>query len=265
MLERWLRAHPWHLQTARNIYRWLQPLRERPLRAWGGYVRLFRDWRRFHRLGGQARLTDFYPCLFDRTGTTPIDAHYFYQAAWAMRLISAVRPEHHVDIGSDVRYVGMLSQCVPTTFVDIRPLQAQLPGLDCRIGTVLALPYADVSVASISCLHVIEHVGLGRYGDPLDPAGSIKAAAELSRVLSPGGRLYVSVPVGRPRVCYNAHRIFSPTEFVQFFLGLNLLEFSFVSSDGRLKCAASLSDAAQEEYACGLFVFVREPSRDLAV
>lgn len=257
MIEQWLRAHPGYLQNVRNLYRWLQPLRERPLRACAGYLRLFLDWQKFRRLGGQARLADFYPCLFDRTGTTPIDAHYFYQAAWAMRHILSVRPVQHVDIGSDVRYVGMLSQCVPTSFVDIRPLQVQLPGLDCRAGSVLALPYADASVASASCLHVIEHIGLGRYGDPLDPSGSSKATAELSRILAVDGRLYVSVPVGRGRVCYNAHRVFSPVDFVRCFPDLVLLEFSYVGDDARLHCNVSPEAAVNEEYACGLFVFAR--------
>lgn len=263
-LKNWLRSRPGCLQAVRQVYRWGQPLREHPLRACIGYVRLFRDASQFRRLGGQARLADFYPCLFDCVDATPIDPHYFYQAAWAMRLISESRPAHHVDIGSDVRYVGMLSQWVPTTFVDIRPLQVHLPGLDCRTGTVLDLPYADASLPSLSCLHVVEHIGLGRYGDPLDPEGSAKAAAELSRVVSPGGRLYVSVPVGRPRVCYNAHRVFSPAEFVRAFPQLTLLEFSYVSDEGELKRSASLSAPAQEEYACGLFVFTREFSRDVA-
>src|SRR5207253_10606962 len=64
---------------------------------------------------------------------------------------------------------------------------------------LLSLPFADRSVESLSCLHVAEHVGLGRYGDELDPEGTVKAARELQRVVAPAGRLYFALPVGRPR------------------------------------------------------------------
>lgn len=264
MLEQFIRSKPGLLRWVSMLYRWLQPLRLHPLLAAPYYLRLFSDWRRYRRLGGQANLGDFYPCLFDRTCTTSTDPHYFYQAAWAMRCIHETRPSQHVDIGSDVRYVGMLSQIVPVTFVDIRPLALQLQGLDGRVGTVLDLPYPMNSVQSMSCLHVIEHVGLGRYGDPLDPDGSRKAALELSRVLVPGGRLYVSVPVGRERVCYNAHRVFSPQNFSALFAGLRLLEFSLVSDDGQLLDSADIAQAAQSDYGCGLFIFEKPVNSESA-
>ena len=260
MLESLLRSHPAWFDGARRVYRWLQPLRQRPLAALRGYARLFGDWRKYRRLGGEARLADFYPCLFDRISDTPTDPHYFYQAAWATRQVVEAHAQRHVDIGSDVRFVGMLSQVVPLTFVDIRPLRMQLPDLECRAGTVLDLPYADATVSSLSCLHVIEHIGLGRYGDPLDAHGSLKAARELARVLACGGRLYVSVPVGRERVCYNAHRVFAPGHFVQYFPGLTLLEFSYVGDDGELYRQVNPEAAANADYACGLYVFTRLPA-----
>ncbi|MBI5923199.1 MAG: DUF268 domain-containing protein [Betaproteobacteria bacterium] len=207
-------------------------------------------------------MTDFYPCLFDRVNATPVDPHYFYQAAWAFRRILTRVPQRHVDIGSDVRFVGMLSQAVALTFVDIRPLRMELPGLDCRVGTLLALPYQAETVQSMSCLHVIEHVGLGRYGDPLDPQGSIKAAEELRRVLAPGGQLYVSAPVGRERVCFNGHRIFSVRGLLEMFSGLTLIEFSYVDDQGRLNLDASIDSANHEDYGCGLFAFEKARKPD---
>lgn len=265
MLEQFIRSRPRLLYWASILYRWLQPWRLHPLWAFPHYLKLLRDWARYRRLGGQADLVDFYPCLFDRTRATSTDPHYFYQAAWAMRCIHETQPGQHVDIGSDVRYVGMLSQVVPVTFVDIRPLTLQLSGLDCRVGTVLDLPYPMNSVQSMSCLHVIEHVGLGRYGDPLDPQGSRKAALELSRVLAPGGRLYVSVPVGRERVCYNAHRVFAPQPFSELFVGLRLLAFSWVSDAGQWCDAADMNvnmmQAAPSDYGCGLFIFEKPLTR----
>ncbi|MFA7268810.1 MAG: DUF268 domain-containing protein [Sterolibacterium sp.] len=255
MLEKFVRRRPRLLRWAYRAKRWLRPLREHPLAAIPAYIGLFLDWRRYLAAGGRAKLADFHPCLFDRVAATPTDPHYFYQAAWAFRRISIQAPPRHVDIGSDARFVGMLSQAIPLTFVDIRPLQVELPGLDCRIGSVLDLPYAEGSLQSMSCLHVIEHIGLGRYGDPLDPQGSLKAARELSRVLAPGGRLYLSAPVGRERVCFNGHRIFSASKLLETFGDLALVEFSLVDDEGRLNLDASLDSADSGDYGCGLFIF----------
>jgi SAM-dependent methyltransferase len=89
-------------------------------------------------------------------------------------------------------------------FLDVRPLDADIEDLEPIAGSVLELPFADRSLPSVSCLHVAEHIGLGRYGDPLDPAGTRKAIAELQRVTAPGGQLLFSLPVGRQRLCFNA-------------------------------------------------------------
>ena len=127
-----------------------------------------------------------------------------------MRRIVANRPGRHLDVGSHNLFANLLSAVVPVTFLDYRPLNAKLAGLSCVGGNILELPFADDSAESLSCLHVAEHIGLGRYGDPLDPEGTKKAVRELGRVLAGDGRLYFALPVGRPRVCFNAHRVHSP-------------------------------------------------------
>ena len=192
------------MSLLRHLYdRWFGLMRPRAgVRSWTRYLR---EWRRYRRLPGAEplRLGDSIPCLSDRTGSTPFSAHYLYQAAWATERILAARPARHVDVGSEAQFVAMLSTQAPVTFVDIRPLQAAgLPNLKSIEGSLLNLPFESGSVASLSCLHVAEHVGLGRYGDPLNPAGTRLACAELARVLAPGGELFFSLPVGRPRVCF---------------------------------------------------------------
>lgn len=219
------------------------------------YPRYFSDWRRYSTIPGAEPLCwrDTYPCLFDRTATTPLDAHYFYQDTWAFKAIQASAPTSHVDVGSRAIFVGMLAATTRVTFVDLRPLIVDSENLSCTAGSILALPFADDSLCSLSCLHVAEHVGLGRYGDALDPLGTEKATRELARVLAPRGHLYFSVPVGKPRVCFNAHRVHSPARILEYFRELKLVQFSGVDDAGNLVEGIDPHELADASYACGLF------------
>lgn len=142
-------------------------------------------------------------------------------------------------------------------FVDIRPLEAKLPNLTCIAGSVTELPFADQSEESVSCLHVAEHIGLGRYGDPLDPAGTRKAARELVRVVRSGGQLLFSLPDGRARVEFNAHRVHDPLDVVAMFPDLELFEFSGVDDSGTFAENRGFDELRGSRYACGLFRFAR--------
>jgi predicted SAM-dependent methyltransferase len=138
-------------------------------------------------------------------------------------------------------------------------LEVELDRLRSIAGSVLSMPFPDKSIKSLSCLHVAEHVGLGRYGDSLDPAGTRKAAAELQRVLAPGGMLLFSLPVGRPRVCFNGHRVHSPAAIPEMFPELELKEFAGVDDSGRFLRDLAPGEFADAGYACGLFIFERAP------
>ena len=226
-----------------------------------GAVAYVRDLRAYRRLphAEPLSLRDAFPQLGDRLATSPFDRHYFFQDIWAARRISELAPSRHVDVGSRVDYVGFLTTICETVFIDIRPLPAQLDRLQSLAGSILALPLADRSVSSLSCLHVAEHIGLGRYGDTLDPLGTRRAAGELERVLAPGGQLLFSLPVGRPRVCFNAHRIHDPREVPAMFAELTLTEFSGIDDDGEFRRERTLDELADSRYACGLYRFQRAP------
>jgi hypothetical protein len=238
---------------------WIMPLLNprRMVTAVPGYVWYVRDWNRYCRLPGAERLRvrDAQPQLHDRTSTTPIDTHYFYANGWAMRRIVNGSAALHVDIGSDIMFVNLLASVVPVAFLDYRPLPARCTGLSCIASDALALPFATESVQSLSTLHVAEHVGLGRYGDPLDPLGTQKAAIELHRVLARGGSLFFALPVGKPRTCFNAHRIHSSEAVRDWFSALDLVEFSGVHDDGTFTQNAPITEFSQDSYACGMFWF----------
>ena len=231
------------------------PLRAaRGLRSIAWYVS---DYRAYKRLPGAEpmRLIDMYPAVQERYATHELDAHYFYVNSWAMRLILKGNPRRHVDVASQTILAALLSAVIPVTYIDYRWFEAKLSGLKCMTGDVTDLPFEDGAIESLSCLHVAEHIGLGRYGDPLDPQGTRKATEELQRVLSPGGNLYFAVPVGRQRLCFNAHRVHSAKTIGEYFGQLDLVEYSGVHDDGRFVDNVDLSEFRNSDYACGMFHF----------
>ena len=219
----------------------------------------FAAWIRYRRIvgGGDARFADLWPCLMDRVSHTPFDPHYFYQAAWLARNLAKANPPLHVDVGSDIGMLGVFSAYVPLLFVDYRPLRVHQEGLTPIAGDITRLPFADDSVSSLSCLHVIEHIGLGRYGDPIDPSGHRAGLRELERVLAPGGRLYLTTPVGRERVYFNAHRIFATRTIVDALSNLKVVRFGLVDDQGHYADECEFSHADDLSYGCGLFVMTK--------
>ena len=106
-------------------------------------------------------------------------------------------------------------------------------------------------------MHTIEHIGLGRYGDPIDPDGDLKAINELKRVCAVGGNLLLVVPVGKQRIMFNAHRIYNPHTFISYLNGFSLKEFSLIADDNSFVNDADLDLAASQTYGCGCFLFVK--------
>jgi SAM-dependent methyltransferase len=247
------------MKSGPSFSRLLEPILEpaRLFRAPGAYARHLRHRRLYQQHSAAERLhwRDEYPQLWDRLPSSPYDPHYFFQDTWAAQRIAEARPQRHVDIGSRVDFVGFLTALTEVTFVDIRPLTIELDGLTCVEGDILALPFEDGTIPSASCLHVAEHIGLGRYGDELDPQGTQRAARELARVVAPGGRLLFSLPVGEPRVEFNAHRIHDPKTIVGMFDDLTLNEFAGADDDGRFARHRTIDELSSSRYACGMFDF----------
>ncbi len=198
------------------------------------------------------------PCFFDRFDTAGgKPRHYFLQDIWAARRIFESGVQEHFDIGS--RIDGFVAHCAVFCKVKILDIRA-LPDLDQNIQFIQAdatdlKNIASDSLSSVSSLHVFEHIGLGRYGDPLGATNLDKAIQEVTRVLAPGAPLYFAVPIGIQRLEFNAHRIFGVETVIELFKTLKLAEFSAIDDQDNLVLHANPSDYARAEYSCGLFVF----------
>lgn len=220
--------------------------------------RYLRQARRFRSQGGQ--ITHRYPILTDYEDSAgAASGHYFHQDLLVASLVHEANPSRHIDVGSRIDgFVAHVASFRPIEVLDIRPLadtghenirflQADL------MNRAIELPRAD----SVSCLHAIEHFGLGRYGDPVDPEGHRLGLNNLLRMLTPGGTLYLSFPIGRRNeVHFNAHRVFHPRDVFDWSRGapLSLLRFDYIDDSGRLhRRADPLKDDLAVDYGCGIY------------
>lgn len=237
----------------------------RAARHTGQYVRDYRAYRR--RLAGsdEARrhfplqFRRLYPALSDYDEAAGSLGVYFHQDLWAARKIYARRPEQHVDIGSRIDgFVGHLLVFMNVSVVDVRAMPSTVEGLSFVQADATRMDqFDDDSLASLSSLHAAEHFGLGRYGDPVDPDACFEFMRSLQRVLSPGGRLLFSVPIGPEGVHFNAHRVFAPDTVTTTFDQLLLTSFATIRDRDQLIEDADPALYLKERYKVGLFEFTK--------
>lgn len=206
------------------------------------------------------------PCLHDRSAEAGnARGEYFVQDLYVARKIHAHRPSVHVDIGSRVDgFVAHVASFRSIEVWDIRPMPGPVQGIAFRQADVsdpgsLPRDYCD----SMSCLHALEHFGLGRYGDCIDVRSGEQALHNMAAALQRGGLLHLSVPVGRERVLFNSHRIFDPERITAWARagGLQLVGFTTVLRDDVLiehsDWHEAFADIRQQSYCLGIFCFQR--------
>lgn len=204
------------------------------------------------------------PSLYDiYEGSGVSSGHYFHQDLFVAQRIFQRQPAKHVDIGSRVEtFVAHVATFRHVEVLDIRPLVSKTPNITFRQCDSMQLPddlaeYCD----SVSCLHALEHFGLGRYGDTIDINGHLRGFESLYKILKPHGILYLSFPVGTERIEFNAHRVFSIRTPLEWAKGrFDLIGFSYVDDKGDLHTdktidAAAISNNFHLHYGCGIFEF----------
>lgn len=238
------------------------------LRSLRGLPVYFRDRAAFRK--SYAGKIKFMPCLHDRYeegGATK--SEYFWQDLLVARAIHEAKPVKHVDIGSRVDgFVAHVASFRECEVFDVRPISTVVPGVvfrqaDLMNPDTLQLTAVGGYCDSLSCLHALEHFGLGRYGDPVNPLGYQRGLANMARLLQPGGTFYLSTPIGQERVEFNAHWVFDPRSIVSCAekSGLTLKKLIVINaSSGPQESdidAESLRALALPHYQLGLFMFTK--------
>lgn len=201
--------------------------------------------------------------ISDKTDQAGImKGHYFHQDLFVAQEINKAKPSKHLDIGSRTDgFVAHVAAFREIELIDIRKLKSQVKNITFRQGDLLKLPPDLVNYCdSISSLHALEHFGLGRYGDPIDYFGYLKAIQNITKILKPSGRFYFSVPIGPQRIEFNAHRVFNISYLMELFKeDYEIQSFSYVDDAGEFHPFVPLTTKETEEnygcsYGCGIFI-----------
>ena len=237
------------------------------LRSFRGSPRFIRDFFVFRsRYAGRLVLR---PCLHDwyeEGGTT--NSEYFWQDLVVAKKVFERNPRRHVDIGSRVDgFIAHVASFREIEVFDVRPVSAQVPGVTFRQADIMN-PVSEMAGCcdSLSCLHALEHFGLGRYRDPIDPEGFRAGLRAMSSFLEEGGTLYLSVPIGVERVEFNAHRVFDPSTILDLATKSSLRIDSLCVISDRSRCsevvptAGELAELATKQYSLGVFTFTKTAS-----
>jgi len=207
------------------------------------------------------------PCLSDRDDSNGVaSGHYFHQDLWVAKQIFLRNPQKHVDIGSRVDgFIAHLAVFREVEVLDIRAQVSHVPNITFRQADITAESFSlENHCDSLSCLHAIEHFGLGRYGDPIDALGHRRGLSNILKCLKPGGILYLSTPIGPQRIEFNAHRVFALNYLVDWLSPhFDILKFSYVDDRGDLHPHVELTkeriaDNFNCRYGCGIFELVKK-------
>jgi hypothetical protein len=224
----------------------------------------FKDYIQFIKLGGKA--TCFHPMLNDSLQQAGISkGHYFHQDLLVASYIYKSNPETHIDIGSRIDgFVAHVAAFRKIHIIDIRDLN--------EIGheniSFIKLDLTEDNnfsfvSESVSCLHAIEHFGLGRYGDTIDPVGHIKGFNNILKIIKKNGTLYISFPISKNNeIHFNSQRVFNPNDVFNWPTRGNkiiLKKFDYVDSQGKLHLNTKIRDIENiKEYGCGIYTFIKD-------
>ena len=233
------------------------------VRGTNSYIKDYFHFKKQLKRNNKSVKVNFYPCMADRydfAGTAK--GHYFHQDLLVAQKVFINNPKKHVDIGSRIDgFVAHVASYREIEVLDIRPISdsfnknVKFRCVDLMDDNLDLINYCD----SLSCLHAMEHFGLGRYGDNIDYFGYIKGFNNMYKILQKEGILYLSVPIGPQRIEFNAHRVFSVSTLLSLIKGkFEIISFSYVNDHGDLVTNPEFNKNNIDtnfgcNYGCGIF------------
>ena len=230
----------------------------RAIFAFKNYFRFRRKRKEWLRKGGKITknfmiLQDF----DDKAGK--VKGHYFHQDLLIAKMIFDSKPKRHVDIGSRLDgFVAHVASFREIEVFDIRPLEQCSHENIKFVQADMMKPQLLKKTDSLSCLHAIEHFGLGRYNDPIDVDGHMKGISNLVSLLEKNGILYISFPIGKTdQIHFNAHRVLHPKSIFKnhsIKSNMELVRFDYVDDMGDLHSNVDLESIPEGlNYGCGIY------------
>lgn len=200
------------------------------------YIMQMMAWRRS---GG--RIDEYEPILSDYFGTEAglASGGYFYQDIMVANHVLQQQPQRHITVGANITgFVGHVATFMPITVCDVRPLtEIAHPNIEFVQQDFGARDFdpTGLTADSVSCLSCLHHVGLGRYGDPINPRGPFAALDNLAQMVSPGGYLYLGTVVGSTsHVIFNLGRVFTIDEILEHLSNFDLVRFDYYQPVGNV-------------------------------
>lgn len=208
--------------------------------------------------GWQINIFPVFADRYEQSGK--VKRHYFHMDLWAARLVYQLQFKKIVDIGSRVDgFVAHALVFCEVEIIDVRPLVFKVKGMSFRQLDMSGMDDAlEGYTDCVTCLHALEHFGLGRYGDAVDLSAWQAGFLNLARLLKSGGSLVLAVPIGRERIEFDAHRVFDVDRIIAEGdkCGLTLESFSYIDDIGNFHEFAATDESKYLEYGCGCFHFI---------
>lgn len=214
----------------------------------------------FLRKSREIKIHSLYPQTLDYSDSSGVaKGHYFHQDIIVARWVYEDSPTRHIDIASRVDgFVSHLAVFREVEVFDIRNLSTNESNIKFVQHDMMSASEIG-NLESISCLHSIEHFGLGRYGDPLDVNGHIKGFENICKMLKKGGVFYFSTPIGSLRIEFNAHRVFSVIYIIDHFLkpnNMEVLQCIVVNDNSMILKDLDISQGINDNFNCQYGVII---------